>query len=224
LYRSYRKSRHSSKAVLDDYVFLISGLLSLYEAGSDPAWLNWAEELQNVLDENFWENRKHGYQFSTAKLYFQALDFYDGAKPNGNGIAALNLLKLASLTYQQAYQDRALELLSHLAPQLERSASAFSGALLALDYLTDRSKEIAIVAESPAQSKVMLESIHALFRPNSVLASGTAMSKVPLLQHKPVLQKLPTIYVCENKTCKLPTTKLKEGEKFIAERKLYKIR
>lgn len=46
---------------MDDYAFLIKGLLDLYEASLDTSWLNWARELQKKQDDLFWDNTNGGY-------------------------------------------------------------------------------------------------------------------------------------------------------------------
>lgn len=46
---------------LDDYAFLIRGLLDLYEASLDADWLQWAEHLQEEQDRKFWDQEKWGY-------------------------------------------------------------------------------------------------------------------------------------------------------------------
>lgn len=45
----------------DDYVFMIRGLLDLYEASLDEQWLQWAVGLQAKLDELFWDSAGAGY-------------------------------------------------------------------------------------------------------------------------------------------------------------------
>ena len=45
----------------DDFVFMIRGLLDLYEASLDEQWLEWAVELQGKLDELLWDNEGAGY-------------------------------------------------------------------------------------------------------------------------------------------------------------------
>lgn len=47
---------------LDDYAFLIKGLLDYYKASLDPFALQWAKELQEVQDNLFWDD-KHGAYF-----------------------------------------------------------------------------------------------------------------------------------------------------------------
>jgi uncharacterized protein YyaL (SSP411 family) len=46
LTRSFRDGPSQAPGFLDDYAFLISGLLDLYECGGDTKWLSWALDLQ----------------------------------------------------------------------------------------------------------------------------------------------------------------------------------
>lgn len=46
---------------MEDYAFLIRGLLDLYEASLDTDWLQWAEQLQEQQDLMFWDTEKSGY-------------------------------------------------------------------------------------------------------------------------------------------------------------------
>lgn len=46
---------------MDDYAFLIKGLLDLYEASLDASWLNWARDLQKKQDDLFWDKTNGGY-------------------------------------------------------------------------------------------------------------------------------------------------------------------
>ena len=40
---------------LDDYAFVIDGLLDLFTATQDSHWLQWADELQRTQDQLFWD-------------------------------------------------------------------------------------------------------------------------------------------------------------------------
>lgn len=48
LQHSFRNDPSKAPGFLDDYAFLISGLLDLYEYGSNVSWLVWAIELQHT--------------------------------------------------------------------------------------------------------------------------------------------------------------------------------
>lgn len=113
------------KGFLDDYAFLIRGLLDLYEASLDLHWLNWARELQEKQNELFWDSENGGYFtcsaedtsvvlrlkegrhifLSTTFLCKNNISFYyftdqDGAEPSGNSVSCHNLQRLA------AYADK----------------------------------------------------------------------------------------------------------------------
>lgn len=51
---------------LDDYTFLIKGLLEYYVASLNVDALNWAKELQDVQDSLFWDEENGAYYFSQA--------------------------------------------------------------------------------------------------------------------------------------------------------------
>lgn len=50
LHHSFRNGPSKAPGFLDDYAFLISGLLDLYECGGNTNWLRWASELQDMQE------------------------------------------------------------------------------------------------------------------------------------------------------------------------------
>ena len=89
--------------------------------------------------------------------------------------------------------------------------SSFSQMLIATDYLLDRSKAIVVVGKSnDDQTKLFINSLSRTFLPNKVLVwrkdlkAETAIFP-PLVSRKRMLNNRPTVYVCENNICKLPT-------------------
>lgn len=52
LEHSFRNGPSKAPGFLDDYAFLISGLLDLYECGGEVLWLAWAIELQETQARN----------------------------------------------------------------------------------------------------------------------------------------------------------------------------
>jgi hypothetical protein len=86
-------------AFLDDYAFLVEGLLGLRRATDEGRWV---EEAVALVEEQ--ERRlggEGGGYFAAGedpRLLFRARPAFDGAVASGNGVAALNLLDLAELT------------------------------------------------------------------------------------------------------------------------------
>ena len=97
-------------AYAEDYAYLASGLLELFQATGDPEWLEWAMTLHRRLDELFADPVEGGW-FSTtgedASVLLRLKEQHDGAEPAATSVAALNLLALAHLTGDSAMTTRA---------------------------------------------------------------------------------------------------------------------
>lgn len=140
LWRSYRGKRGDAPGFASDHAFLISGLIEMHAADGDPAWLDWAREIQEALDTGHWEETRAGYVIR-AELGGEALlvirEDYDGAEPAANHVAAENLLKLSMLLDEPAYAKRAEAILRAGARTAEAQTFAVPVLLGALD-LRDR--------------------------------------------------------------------------------------
>jgi uncharacterized protein YyaL (SSP411 family) len=102
LLRRYRDGDASGiEGYAEDYASLIWGLLELFQADGDPAWLSWARELQAQQDARFWDPQD-GAWFSTTgrdpSVLLRLKEDYDGAEPSASSVSVLNLLALAHLT------------------------------------------------------------------------------------------------------------------------------
>ena len=206
LNRRYRAGEARFSAVLEDYAFLIHGLLHLYESDFDPKWMHWALELQKLQDKILWDDNGIGYftaEAADTTLIFRKKDTGDNAIPSGNSIAALNLLRLHQFTYAEEYQKRALQLLSFLSANARRFPLGYAQALSAFDFAADAAKAIAVsgdLKESPATQR-LLNVVWEHFSPNRVLAAGKA--PIALLAGK--IEAIPRAYVCQNQSCQKPT-------------------
>jgi uncharacterized protein YyaL (SSP411 family) len=106
LLRRFRDGESAVSAFAEDYTALIFGLLELFQADADPAWLDWALALQDRLDRRFWDAAAGGW-FSTAgddpSVRLRLKEDYDGAEPSATALGARNLLVLAPLTGRREY-------------------------------------------------------------------------------------------------------------------------
>ena len=204
-------------AYLDDYAFLIAGLLDLYEADFDPGWLDQAIALQTALDAHFWDDAGGGYFLGAddaERLLAREKPAYDGALPSGNAVAAGNLLRLAEFTARPEYRLRAEACFAAFAAQLGNRPTSLPKLLSALDFASDRPKEIAIVKAAPHDdAEPFLARLRDAFLPNRVLAVVTQgedlaahQRLIPWLEAKIAIGGQVTAYVCERHVCKLPTS------------------
>jgi len=216
LYRRWRDGEASKAAVLDDYAFLIHGLLELYQSDFDPQWFLWASKLQAIQDKDFWDKKSNGYFFDDGKdptLLSRVKKYDDMALPSGNSLSALNLLRFTDFTYKEAYKKRAWRVMNSSAGRIKQSPFPYPQMLVALDYALDRSKEIAIVgAASDPRTQKLVRTLRKSFLPNKILALSDGMKSeeaLVLLRDKVPIMGEPTAYVCEEGVCKLPTSDAK---------------
>ena len=217
LMRSYRQGASEIAGFCDDYAALIQGLLDLYEADFDTAWLQWALELQTKQDALFGDP-DHGGYFSVQKdapnILLRMKEDYDGAEPSPNSVAALNLLRLAQIANRDDFRARALKTLAAFADQLTKTPTALPQMLVALDASLAKPRQVVIAGPREAAStRALLREIHAHFIPNKVvlLADGGPGQqwlgeRLEFVKTVGVLDGKPAAYVCENFVCQLPTT------------------
>jgi uncharacterized protein YyaL (SSP411 family) len=219
LLRTYKQGIAKLNGYLEDYAFLIDGMLNLYEATGELEWLEESITLTDKMIEEFWDDEDGGFFFtgkSHERLIIRAKDYFDNATPSGNSVAAEVLLRLALLTDNADYRRRATTVLRLVAETLKRYPSGFGRALCALDFHLSTPKEIVVARGSSATgSKELEEVIWKRYLPNKVVVpfdpeDGRAAEILPLLRDRKSLNGLTTAYVCENYTCKQPATDPKE--------------
>jgi uncharacterized protein len=214
LYRSALDGTASGPAFLDDYAFLVAGLIDLFETTGDPRWLSRAIALQRTLDRRFADPA--GGWFRTAddheKLLVREKPDYDGAEPAGSSVAVQNALRLHELTTDDAWRVVADRALMAAAPTLTSTPSSMPRMLCALDFRLDTPKEIVVVRPEGDRATALMEPLRTTFLPNAVFAVLTPDAEpavaevVPLVAEKPLKDGKPTAYVCEKQVCRLPTT------------------
>jgi len=206
--------RAKGEPFLDDYAFLIAGLLDLFEVDPDPRWLRHAIALQARLDADFADAAAGGYFFTAAQgeaLLTRPKPDDDGALPAGNSVAALNLLRLAEYTGDERWRERAAGVFRAFGQVLGRAPSALPAMLGALDFYLDRAKEIVIVSARDGDARPLLETLGRSFVPNRVVvatgesAVGGLEALAPVAAGKIAIGGKATAYVCEAMHCDLPT-------------------
>jgi uncharacterized protein len=212
LLASYRAGRAHQGAFLDDHAFLIAALLDLYETDFNERWLREALALDQVLSAHFEDPERGGY-FTTPSDHEQLIARLkapqDGALPSGNGVQALNLLRLAELTGSGARARQAERTITALGALANRYPQAFGQVLLAADFL--RSGPVAIVvagAPGTAPVEALLHGLRRRFLPHRVvaLAHGAADGDlIPLLEGRSAEPGRARAYVCRNYACRLPS-------------------
>ncbi|HYL05991.1 MAG TPA: DUF255 domain-containing protein, partial [Thermoanaerobaculia bacterium] len=134
LLHAWRAGRARVPAFLDDYAYLIHGLLALADVTGEKAWADQAEDLAAEMERRLGDPQGGYFRVAAGgDLLVRTNSVADGAIPSGNAVAALDLVALARRTGKEVYRSRAAAALRAFAPELERSPLA--GPTLALAML-----------------------------------------------------------------------------------------
>lgn len=217
LLHRYRDGEAALPAHLDDYTFLIWGLLELYETTFEARYLQSALDLNKRVIEYFWDEEDGGFYLTaddSETLLVRPKEVYDGAVPSGNSVAMLNLLRLSSITGDADLEEKAAQIGRTFSQRVKSAPAAYTQLMVALDFAIGPSYELIISGDSKADdTKVMLKALRQQFVPNKVVVLHPTEQDSPdidmlleFLKDYPSIDGKATAYVCLDYACKLPTT------------------
>ncbi len=224
LLRTHKDGRSRLNAYLEDYAYLIDGLLALYEATFDLRWFEDARRLTDTMIDRFWDADAGGFFFTSSdheSLITRTKDFYDNATPAGNSVAAAVLTRLSLLTGDPAdhgYRRKAGQVFKLMKAAMMSVPSAFGHLLGALDLWLASPYEIAIIGDRDApDTRALIETVFSRYEPNKVVAlaepgESDAPQKIGLLAERRQLDNQATAYLCRNFYCQAPVTTSAELE------------
>ena len=214
LLHRYCKGQAGITAHIDDYSFMIWGLMELYQANFKEQNLLRAIEIQEELTTHFTDEQSGAFFTTHAKtddLPMRPLEIYDGALPSGNSMAVLNLLHLSSLTGNAAYSERARIIGSAFSSQVQRMPNAFCMLMCAMEFKAGPQTTITITGKTDAADTLKLqETIHRLFLPDAVtIFHADAKISPKLAAHMAETPPYPTnpkaaAHICLDNTCLPP--------------------
>ncbi len=209
----FRAGEVRTDALADDYAFFIWGLIELYEATFDPAYLDAALGLARTCIEHYWDHEQGGF-FLTADdagvVLSRTKDAHDGALPSANSVLVYDLARLARMTGDDELGHTAHQTARAFSGSINSSPAAYTFMLAGLDFLLGPAQEIVIAGspESP-DTHEMLRALQRRFLPRTVVMMPPRDKTRSVLDHardKVPLGNRATAYVCSEKTCRPPTT------------------
>jgi uncharacterized protein YyaL (SSP411 family) len=197
---------------LEDYAYLIEGLLELYQTTFEPRWFVAAQELAETMIEH--HQSPDGGFFDTSDdhetLITRPRDLQDNATPSGNAMAVTTLHKLAGFTNHTRTVDIAHQALAQMQPMMSQYPLGFGQWLQALAYALSKPREIAIIGDpDSADTQALLSVVRDGYRPFQVVALGaptTQSPALPLLQDRGAVDGQAAAYVCRDFACQAPVT------------------
>lgn len=206
----FRDGEAAFNAYLEDYAFLVWGLLELYEATYYVENLKKALKLNDDMLELFKDDSSAGlflYGHDSEELITRPKESYDGAIPSGNSAAVMNLLRIARLTGRHELETTAKSILDYFSSDIEASPTGHSYMLCAYLYsISENASEVVIVGNKESD---MVKTYDKLYNPFSVsLANITPelVNLVPFISEYKQQEGKTAAYVCKNFACSAPIT------------------
>jgi uncharacterized protein YyaL (SSP411 family) len=226
LLHRYREGGADILAFVDDYSFLIWGLINLYEASFETQYLEKAIMLTEEQLKLFWDSSIGAFFFTaedTESLLTRQKETYDGAIPSGNSVSMLNLLRLAQLTGNVEYEKRADHIGRVFAENVRTSPVAHTLMMVGVDYAVGPTYSLVIAGDSGKEDTIaMLNEVRKQFLPNKALVFRPTEKLNPeidkysnFIQFFDKYEEKATAFVCINKTCKAPTNDINKALEYL---------
>lgn len=203
-------------AMADDFAALAWAMIELYESSFIVTYLEQAMSLADEMHARFWDDAHGGYFTAGAgvdDLIVRQKEYYDGAIPSANSLQAWNLVRLARITGQPRFEDRAHEVMSSAAAQVNQHPSAYTMMLIAVDMASRPSTEVVIVGD-PVEGGAakLLDVVREMYRPELVVlcklpgeAGERLAESAPFVAEQRMLDGRATAYLCRDFACQMPT-------------------
>ena len=217
LLRRFRDGRAGIDGYAEDYACVVWGLLELFQAGSDPAWLDWAKQLHATQSRLFRDGADGGW-FSTsgddASVLLRLKEDYDGAEPSAASVTAWNLLALMHLSGPEeaaGYREQLEETLRRVpaSPQLARVVPMMMAAASAAHAGVPQ--VILLGPRDAAETAALHRAFLACFLPAAiglVVEPGAHQQEIaarlPWVASMKMLAGRPTAYLCRDGACDQP--------------------
>ena len=214
LLRTWRDDVPGAPGFADDHAYLLGALIDLYEATFDLRWLREARDLADRMLALFWDEHDGGLYFTGSDaepLVARSKNLTGGALPSANGMAALGLLRLGTLTGVDLYRARAERIVRSYQVLLGQAARALGPEAIAGDWLARGGVEIGLVGDD---LEPLLAVVRARPLPFGVVAAlpgdypdGTPTPDLlPWMAHRSTVDGQPAAYLCRGHACLAPTS------------------
>lgn len=218
----FREGDASILGYLDDYAFLIYGLLELYTACGKPEYLKQAIHLQKEQERLFRDEANGGYYFTGndgEELLLRPKEIYDGAMPSGNSISAYNLARLWRITGEQRWQELMEDQMAAFRDTIQSYPLGYTAFLQAIQYYLNPTEELVLSGYLDADGQKEMQTVFFReFRPYAVLTynEGAIGEIIPRLKDYPVTNQV-AAYLCRDFACREPVHKPEELQDLLEE-------
>ncbi len=208
--RNHKNGKSSINGFLDDYAFTIEAFIALYEATFDEKWLKIANQLCAYSISHFYDE-KSGMFFYTSdidpELIARKMEVSDNVIPASNSQMGKNLFVLGQYLYNDDFISKSKRMLNNVKKTTIENGSYYANWSILMAWFAIDPYEVAIVGKDYETKRKEFDN-HYL--PNVFLSGGKDEGSLALLENK-LVKGQTTIFVCQNKACKLPVQEVNEA-------------
>jgi uncharacterized protein YyaL (SSP411 family) len=212
LNRNYKNGKISINAFLDDYAFTIEAFIALYQATFDERWLNDAMGLMNYTMDHFYNKTTAMFYFTSdidPALIARKTEIMDNVISSGNSQMAKNLFILGKYFYNDDFIEKSEKMLNRVKQDALKHGAYFANWDILMSWFASEPFEVAIVGND---ADIKRKEFDKHYLPDVFLSGGKKEGNLTLLKGR-LIKGQTTIYVCQNKVCKLPVIEINEALK-----------
>ena len=212
LFHSWRAGRARHPASVDDYANLCRAALALHEATGDEHFLSQARNWATILDQYHGDVAAGGYYFAandTEGLIARPKTAADSAVPAGNGTLVGVLTRMAILTGEEAYRQRAETIIETFSGEIARNFFPLATLLNNAEMLETPLQIVVVGTKDAPTFRSLLHAAYSVSLPNRILLTLPPGGLLPAnhpASGKGLVDGKPAAYVCEGPVCSLPIT------------------
>ncbi len=211
LVRSFSNENIGLVGFLDDYAFTIDAFLSLYQTTFERQWLDLATDLVDYTVAHFYDTTEELFFYTddrSEQLIARKKELFDNVIPSSNSVMAQNLYLLGNLMEKKSYLEMAENMIAKIAPMIKGDPQYLTNWATLYTFRVQSTAEISVVGED---FLTFSQELQKNFYRNKVISAGFKSNDLPLLKNKTAINGKTTIYVCFNKSCKLPVQSVNEA-------------
>jgi hypothetical protein len=217
-FHSFKNGIATVNAFLEDYAFSALAFIALYQCTFDETWLQHAKEVADYALLHFHDAESKMFFFTSDEddpLITRKIEVIDNVIPSSNSAMAQVLFALSIYFDDGHYRDLATQMLNNVQKDFARYPSGYSNWMMLMLSYTSPIHEVVITGP---QAQAIRKEMAEYYLPQVFLAGAeNDGSRLSLLENRFIKGKT-LIYVCENRTCKLPVESVTESLKLLKTR------
>ena len=219
LYRSFKNGKVSINAFLDDYAFTISAFISLYQATFIEEWLEEAKQLADYAIAHFYDQTRAMFFYTSdldPGLIARKMEVSDNVIPASNSEMAKNLFVLGTYFYNRDYLNLSKKMLNNVRESALKGGAYFANWDILMSWFAAPPSEVAIMGPD---YELIRKEFNTHYLPRVLFSGGNSEGRLSLLEGK-LIEGQTTIYVCQDRVCKLPVNEVAKALGQIYESKI----